>query len=172
MPEPAYPYAFQGNGLRRFSSIVAMSTWVNGAGTVKLLIFHSDGMVSVLLVDARCGADVGARVFRKQGMDEDKPQGPGCGCPKTIDRYVSFDGIDCDGKARRLMEVIERRMADSGAEHPFLKYFMAKRQPRSGPAPDELFLIHSNINQIREFFEQCGDQESLALLMQLEEECC
>lgn len=111
-------------------------------------------------------------IFREQGMEEDQPQGSGCCCPKTIDRYVSFDGIDCDGKARRLMEFIERRMADSGAEHPFLKYFMAKRQPRSGPAPDELFLIHSNINQIREFFEQCGDQESLALLTQLEEECC
>ena len=95
-----------------------------------------------------------------------------CGCRKTTDRYVSFAGMDCDGRARRMMECIERHMAASGQENPFLKYFMAKRQPRSGPVPDDLFLIHSNLNQIREFFEECDDQASLELLFQLEEECC
>lgn len=93
-----------------------------------------------------------------------------CGCKK--DRYVSFDGIDCAGNARRIMEYIERNIVASGQEQPFWRYFMAKRTPRSGPAPDDLFLVHSHINQIREFFEECGDEAALALLFQVEEECC
>ncbi len=74
------------------------------------------------------------------------------------DRYKTFDGIDCDGKARRVMECIERNMTGPGSEHRFLKYFMAKRAPKSGPIPDDLFLLHSNLNQIREFLEGCNDQ--------------
>jgi hypothetical protein len=104
---------------------------------------------------------------------ESKPLDRASGtCYKTLDRYTSFEGIDCDGKARRMMECIEQKMAASGTVHPFLTYFMKKRSPKSGPKPDDLFLIHANINQIREFFEDCDDQASLELLMQLEETCC
>ena len=95
-----------------------------------------------------------------------------CPCRLKTDRYISFDGIDCAGNARRLMELIERNMPADGAGRSFWQYFMAKRQPRSGPAPDDLFLIHAHINQIRELFEDCGDEAALALLLQVEEECC
>ncbi|MGZ8218646.1 N(2)-fixation sustaining protein CowN [Methylomagnum sp.] len=95
-----------------------------------------------------------------------------CGCGKGTDRYVSFEGIDCDGNARRVMEMIERNMAASGASRSFWEYFMAKRKPRSGPPPDDLYLIHCHINQVRELFEECGDEEALQLLALLEEECC
>lgn len=94
-----------------------------------------------------------------------------CGCAQT-DRYVSFDGIDCAGNARRVMEHIERLIAIPGNESPFWDYFMKKRAGGSGPKPDDLFLIHSNVNQVRELFETCEDEEAIALLMQLEEECC
>ena len=47
-----------------------------------------------------------------------------------------------------------------------------KRKPRSGPPPDDLFLVHCHINQIRELFEERADAEALALLSLLEEECC
>lgn len=87
------------------------------------------------------------------------------------DRYLSFDGIDCDGNARRVMQLIERCMADS-ENRPFWEYFMAKRTPRSGPPPDDLFLVHCHLNQIRELFEERDDAEALALLFKLEEECC
>ncbi len=89
-----------------------------------------------------------------------------------IDRYTTFHGIDCAGNARRVMEFIERNTMTSGAPHPFLAYFLAKRTPRSGPAPDDLFLIHSNLNQIRELFEESGNAQALELLFKLEEECC
>lgn len=95
-----------------------------------------------------------------------------CPCRGKTDRYVSFEGIDCAGNARRLIELIERNLPAAGAERAFWQYFMAKRQPRSGPVPDDLFLVHAHINQIRELFEECDDADALALLLQVEEECC
>ncbi len=38
--------------------------------------------------------------------------------------------------------------------------------------PDDLFLIHSNINPFRDFFEHWNDEEALGLLLQIEAECC
>jgi len=95
-----------------------------------------------------------------------------CGCRKEPDRYVSFDGIDCNGNAHRMMELIEKHLAESGQSAPFWEYFMNKRTPRNGPPPDDLFLVHCHINQIRELFEELADDEALALLSLLEEECC
>lgn len=94
-----------------------------------------------------------------------------CGCKKT-DRYISFAGIDCAGNARRVMECIDRHIAISGRSNGFWDYFLAKRAGTSGPKVDDLFLIHSNINQVRELFETWDDGEALHLLEQLEEECC
>jgi hypothetical protein len=103
-------------------------------------------------------------------MSNKKESSPDCGCSK--DRYVSFDGIDCNGNAKRVMELIENHLASSDKSEPFWEYFMAKRQPRSGPLPDDLFLVHCHLNQIREFFEERHDDTALALLFKLEEECC
>ena len=94
------------------------------------------------------------------------------GCQKNTDRYTTFHGIDCAGNARRVMAFIEHNMMANGDVHPFWSYFMAKRTPRSGPTPDDLFLIHSNLNQIRELFEESGHAQALELLFMLEEECC
>ena len=93
-------------------------------------------------------------------------------CAASRDRYVSFEGIDCDGNARLVMECIERHVADPRRNNAFWDYFMKKRSGGSGPRPDDLFLIHSNINQVRELFETWHDNEALALLLRLEEECC
>jgi hypothetical protein len=88
------------------------------------------------------------------------------------DRYISFQGIDCDGNARRVMTCIERLIQLPNRSNAFWDYFMKKRIGGSGPKPDDLFLIHSNINQVRELFEACDDQEAMDLLIMLEEECC
>jgi N(2)-fixation sustaining protein CowN len=97
-----------------------------------------------------------------------------CGCKAGTkpDRYVSFKDIDCDGRARLLMEAIDKHLQDPAKNNAFWDYFNKKRRGSSGPRPDDLFLIHSNINQIREFFESCQDAEGQALLAQIEEECC
>jgi hypothetical protein len=88
------------------------------------------------------------------------------------DRYISFDGIDCDGNARAVMACIERLLELPGRSNVFWDYFMQKRSPKSGPKPDDLFLIHSNINQVRDLFETWDDEAAMVLLEQLEEECC
>ncbi|HEY3431882.1 MAG TPA: N(2)-fixation sustaining protein CowN [Rhodocyclaceae bacterium] len=99
-------------------------------------------------------------------------QNCGCKAASTPDRYVSFKDIDCEGNTRQLMEMIEAHLQDPEKNNPFWEYFMTKRKGGSGPKPDDLFLIHSNINQIREFFESCDDEDALTLLLQIEEECC
>lgn len=94
-----------------------------------------------------------------------------CACTKP-DRYVSFQGIDCAGNARRLMAYLDRQLALPGRSNAFWDYFAQKRAGSAVAKPDDLFLIHSNINQFREFFEQWDDAEALSLLLQIEEECC
>lgn len=88
------------------------------------------------------------------------------------DRYVTFQGIDCDGDAQRVMACIERLLDLPGRSNAFWEYFMKKRGGGSGPRPDDLFLIHSNINQVRELFETWEDEEAMNLLVNLEEACC
>nr|WP_274521646.1 N(2)-fixation sustaining protein CowN [Ectothiorhodospira variabilis] len=87
-------------------------------------------------------------------------------------RYISFKDLDCDGNAKLVMNLIEEYTADPDQKSPFWDYFLGKRNPKSGPKPDDLFLIHANINQIRELFEECGDDDAQALLTWVEEACC
>lgn len=96
---------------------------------------------------------------------------PGCHCKKKTDRYISFDGIDCDGMASRLIASIDRHLA-AGHGNAFWTYFNQKRAGNDGSRPDDLFLVHCHINQMRELFEACSDQDALCLLDQVEDECC
>jgi len=96
----------------------------------------------------------------------------GCQCKKPTDRYVSFVGLDCDSKARKVMECIDRHMAIPERKNAFWVYFEQKRSGLKGPKYDDLYLIHSSINQVRELFETWKDEEALQLLDQLEVECC
>ncbi len=88
------------------------------------------------------------------------------------DRYVSFSDIDCDGNARIMMALIRKHIDDPARSNAFWEYFKKKAAGGSGPKPDDLFLIHSNLNQIRELFETWEDNEALQLLDRLEIECC
>lgn len=92
--------------------------------------------------------------------------------PSTTDRYVTFDGIDCDGNAKILMSMIRNHIDDPEKTNKFWEYFKNKAEGGSGPKPDDLFLIHSNLNQIRELFELHEDEAALKLLDIIEVECC
>ena len=94
-----------------------------------------------------------------------------CACKRT-DRYVSFEGIDCAGNARRVMDMLDAQLARPGRRDAFWDYFDRKRAGTLGPKADDLFLIHAHLNQIREFFETWEDAAALELLLRLEEECC
>ncbi len=88
------------------------------------------------------------------------------------DRYVSFRGIDCDGNAKRLIAYLRRHIDDPEKTNPFWEQFKQKLNPTAGPRYDNLYLVHAYINVIREYLELMQDAEALALLEQLEEECC
>ncbi|KAF7599899.1 MAG: N(2)-fixation sustaining protein CowN [Candidatus Dactylopiibacterium carminicum] len=96
-------------------------------------------------------------------------QKPGGGAP---DRYVSFSDIDCDGNARLLMEMLYRHLEDPAKTNAFWEYFKKKAAGETGPQPDDLFMVHCHLNQLREFFETHEDREAQALLEKIEEECC
>lgn len=85
------------------------------------------------------------------------------------DRYRSFQNIDVDGQVQRVMQRIERHT------HPvtdaFWTYFHERRQARSGPRHDDLLLLASFVNPIRDLFEAQDDTQALEWLDQLENEC-
>ncbi|KAB0670561.1 N(2)-fixation sustaining protein CowN [Oryzomonas sagensis] len=94
------------------------------------------------------------------------------------DRYVSFIGINGDENSRVLMAMLRRHIDDPERTNPFWEKFKEKLDSvgapdkTSGRCLDELFLIHSYINNIRELFETYDDQDALELLEKIEEESC
>lgn len=91
--------------------------------------------------------------------------------PKT-DRYVNFQGIDCDGQASRIISQIEKYTQNSSLNSSWSKYFQAKLVERLSIGQDELHFICSQMNNVYSLFEEYGDAEALNLLEKIEEECC
>lgn len=88
------------------------------------------------------------------------------------DRYVSFHGIDCDGKAHRLMAQIQQYVDCPPHSSPWVQYFRQKLSDRQALGQDDLYFVGSQINNIRALLEEYGDTAALAVLEQLEEDCC
>ena len=94
------------------------------------------------------------------------------------DRYVSFIGINGDENSRVLMAMLRRHIDDPERTNTFWEKFKEKLDSvgapdkTSGHCLDELLLIHSYINNIRELFETYDDQDALELLEKIEEESC
>jgi len=94
------------------------------------------------------------------------------------DRYVSFVGIEGDKNSRELMVMLRRHIDDPQKTNRFWELFREKldrvglTDGNGGRCLDELFLIHSYINNIRELFEEYDDQPALILLEKIETESC
>jgi hypothetical protein len=94
------------------------------------------------------------------------------------DRYVSFVGIEGERNSRELIAILRRHIDDPHKTSRFWEQFKEKLQcvgqpdENGGRCLDELFLIHSYMNYIRELFEQYDDRPALALLEQIETESC
>lgn len=94
------------------------------------------------------------------------------------DRYVSFVGIEGDKNSRDLMVLLRRHIDDPAKSNRFWELFKAKltrvgHTDQTGErCLDDLFLIHSYINNIRELFEEYDDQPALVLLEKIEIESC
>lgn len=97
---------------------------------------------------------------------------------RKTDRYVTFKGIDGDGNARRLVAMLRRYIDDPAHANPFWEKFKEKLALAApggvnhGRRLDELFLVHSYINNIRDLFEEHDDRNALALLHKVEVESC
>lgn len=94
------------------------------------------------------------------------------------DRYVSFAGIEGEKNSRDLIRMLRQHIDLPQRSNLFWEQFKSKLEKVGQPAAnggrelDELFLIHSYINNIRELFEEYGDREALALLERIETESC
>jgi len=96
----------------------------------------------------------------------------------STDRYITFRNIDCEGNSKRLMAMLRRHLDDPAKSNPFWEMFKEKLarvgqpQETGGRCLDELFLIHTYLNNLYEIFEDYEDRAALELLQQIERECC
>lgn len=94
------------------------------------------------------------------------------------DRYVTYRNIDCEGNSKKLMMMLRKHIDDPEKTNPFWEKFkgmlakIGKPAETSGREFDELFLIHTYINNLYEIFEEYEDEAALTLLAQIERECC
>jgi len=98
--------------------------------------------------------------------------------PCRTNRYVTYKDIDCIGNSKRLMEALSRQIDNPDRSNLFWEKFneklalVGKPQEQSDRQIDELFLIHTYINNLYEIFEEYEDNTALALLERIERECC
>jgi N(2)-fixation sustaining protein CowN len=90
----------------------------------------------------------------------------------TPDRYISFQGLECDDHARRILGYVRDCLAAGDRPSPWQPYFERKLVEIRGIGQDELFFVGSQVNYIRELFEHHAHRDGLSLLDRIEDECC
>lgn len=90
----------------------------------------------------------------------------------VTDRYISFCGIECEENADKLIECLKVHLDDEKGDASWKAYFRKKREEQRKMSSDNLHFVGSQINPLYEFFELFGDKKALALLEQIERECC
>ena len=91
---------------------------------------------------------------------------------KNVNRYISFEGTDCEEKSCRIIRYVKQYTENP--PHPSLwsEYFRDKLESNVALGQDDLFIVCSQINNVRSLFEEYDDTEALDLLEQIEEDCC
>jgi len=79
------------------------------------------------------------------------------------DRYVTFQGLDCDGNAEQILQHIQHCLALSH-KTSWQAYFRLKLEQREALGQDALFFVGSQVSQIRELFETYDETAALRLL--------
>lgn len=90
-------------------------------------------------------------------------------------RYLTFKGIDCEGNAERLIERIFMHIDDPNKTNAFWEKFRAEVMASKNLHErkfDGLCLLCARVGIIAELFEEYDDEDGLAMLSQLEDECC
>lgn len=91
---------------------------------------------------------------------------------EKLDRYISFEGLDCDCRADKFIEMLKRNIESGNGDERWHRYFEQKFKHQEMTGQDHLYLVGSQMNALYEYLEQCEDQEALDLLYRLEQECC
>ncbi|MCY0967417.1 N(2)-fixation sustaining protein CowN [Parathalassolituus penaei] len=90
----------------------------------------------------------------------------------STDRYVSFCGIDCDGNARQLMDILNQHLVAEDGDPRWCQYFRDKQLQQQQMGQDSLYFVGAQMNNLYSYLEGCGDEIALQLLWKLEQECC
>jgi hypothetical protein len=88
------------------------------------------------------------------------------------DRYISFEGLECDENAIRIVASIHGHLQAGHGGEKWHNYFTLKFSEQQRMATDELFFVGSQMNTLYDFFSEVGDGNSARLLYQVEQECC
>ena len=88
------------------------------------------------------------------------------------DRYITFDGLDCDTNATTIVAVIKQHIDDGDGAQPWRDYFYKKFIEQERLGVDDLFFVGSQMNNLFAYLDDCGDTQNHALLYQVEQECC
>jgi hypothetical protein len=89
---------------------------------------------------------------------------------KVADRYVSFKGIDFEGNVQRVLNYLARCRSGDPINR-LITYIDGQRSSPHGARRDDLLLLHSLVNPVRDLFEALGDEAALTDLDRLEREC-
>jgi hypothetical protein len=90
-------------------------------------------------------------------------------------RYISFKDIDCEGGSKALIERILLHINDPAKTNAYWEAFkgrLTQADAMRARTADGLCLLCASVSYIDELFEDHDDDQGLALLRQLEDECC
>ncbi|MEO0532651.1 MAG: N(2)-fixation sustaining protein CowN [Cyanobacteria bacterium P01_A01_bin.123] len=90
----------------------------------------------------------------------------------NVNRYISFEGTDCDAKSRCIISYVKQYADNPPHPSPWSEYFRGKLKNSLALGQDELFVVCSQMNNVRSLFEEYEDAEALNVLEQVEEDCC
>lgn len=91
------------------------------------------------------------------------------------DRYITYNGIDCEGNAKIVVEHVLALIEDPAKSNALWERFkvrLAEAGKVGARKADELCLACSHTYYIEELFEEYDDEEGLEALRRLEDECC
>ncbi|NJL01846.1 MAG: N(2)-fixation sustaining protein CowN [Spirulinaceae cyanobacterium RM2_2_10] len=88
------------------------------------------------------------------------------------DRYVSFQGIDCEGDACTILKRVRAYASERARASAWADYLAARLAQQVALGQDDLFFVCSQVNPIRALLQERGDRQALDLLEHIEEDCC
>lgn len=94
--------------------------------------------------------------------------------PGKSDRYVTFRDIDFEGNMQCVLDHLARYIDNPETGNAFWDRFrqrLVEADAGERAIADKLLLMHAHVYYMRELFEDHDDDDALAALAKLEEEC-